>query len=97
MADDVVIVRTAARHWSVSDKYGAFDRTWHHEEQGRRKHTLVTLRNPIMDSIRRLGLHLRQEEMPPDRWTRHCKYGLLRRHSDSYIGKPGCRSTTVSG
>ena len=66
--DNVVVPRTAARRWNVGDRYGAlgdtffwllkmaqFEKTWHHDEQGRRAYTMLRLRNPIVDSIRRFG------------------------------------------
>ena len=34
--------------------------------KARRMYTMLRLRNPIMDSIRRFGLHLLQKETPPD-------------------------------
>ena len=35
-------------------------------EQGRLIHTMLRLRNPIMDSIRRVGLHRLREETQTD-------------------------------
>ena len=43
-----------------------FEKTWHHDEQGRRAQTMLRLRNLIMDSIRRFGLRLPQEETQTD-------------------------------
>ena len=76
--DDVVMLRAAARPWNVVDRFGRWEsfswllkmeqseKTWHYDEQGRRTYTMLRLRNPIMDSIRRCGLHPPSEETPPD-------------------------------
>ena len=77
--DDVVLLRTVARRWNVGDRCGAlgdtffwlqkmeqFEKAWHYDEQGRRTYTMLRLRNPIMDSIRRFGLQPPQEETQPD-------------------------------
>ena len=45
---------------------GQFEKTWHYDEQGRRVCTMLRWRNPIMDGIRRFGLHPPQEETLPD-------------------------------
>ena len=42
-----------------------YEKNWHYDEQGRRLFTMLRLRNPIMDEIRRFGLNLTQEETPP--------------------------------
>ena len=71
---------TAARLWNVGDRYGAlgdtffflmsnaklFEKTLHCDEQGQRTYTVLRLRSPNMDSIRKFGLHPLQEETPPD-------------------------------
>ena len=75
--DDVVMLRTAARRWDVGDRYGAlgetffwllrmeqFKKTWHHDEQGRRTYTMLTLRHPNMEGIRRFGLHPQETTLP---------------------------------
>ena len=43
-----------------------FEKFWQHDEQGRRTYTTLRLQNPIMDGIRRFGLHPPQEETLPD-------------------------------
>ena len=77
--DNVVMLRTAARRWNVGDKNGSlgdtffwllkvdlFEKTWHHNEQGRRTYTMLRLRNPIMDGLHRFGLHPPQEDAQTD-------------------------------
>ena len=67
--------RSAARRWNVEGRHGAlgdtyfwllkmeqFEKTWQHDGQGGRTYTMLRLRNPIMDGIRRFGLHPLQEE-----------------------------------
>ena len=41
-------------------------KTWHFDEQGRCTYTMLKLRNPIMDGIRRFGLHPPREKTQPD-------------------------------
>ena len=55
--------------WSTGDtfflmlKMEQFEKRWHYDSEGRRVHTKIRKRNPIMDSIRRCGLHPPPEEM----------------------------------
>ena len=78
--DDVVKLRTAARRWNVGDRYGSLgdtffwmlkmeqsEKTRQHYEQGRRVYTMLRSLDPIMDGIRRFGLHPPQEDTLPDK------------------------------
>ena len=42
-----------------------FEKNWHYDPQGRRVFKVLRLRTPIMDGIRRFGLHPPQEDTLP--------------------------------
>ena len=48
-------------------KLDLYEKKWHNGSDGNRMCTMLRRRNPIMDSIRRRGLHSTQEETPPIR------------------------------
>ena len=77
--DDVVKTRTTTYRWNVGDSCGLygdtilwmskkeqFEKNWHYDPQRRSVHTMLRLRSPIMEGIRRIGLHPPQEDTLPD-------------------------------
>ena len=52
-----------------------FEKNWHHDPQDRRVYMMLRLRDPIMDGIRRFGLHPPQEGTLPD--TRDSRYMIF--------------------
>ena len=46
-------------------KFDQFEKKWHEGSDGNRVCPMLRKQNPIMDSIRRRGLHLPQAETPP--------------------------------
>ena len=78
--DDAVMLRTATSRWNEGIRYGALgyaffmmlkldqlEKKWHYGSDGNRVCTMFWRQNPIVDSIRRRGLHLPQEATPPMR------------------------------
>ena len=76
--DDAVMLRTVTRRWNEENKHGAlgyaffmmlkldqYENKWHYGSDGNRVCTMLRKCNPMMDSIRRRGLHPPQEETPP--------------------------------
>ena len=76
--DDAVMSRTVTSGWNEGNRYGALgdfffmmlqsdphDKKWHYDSNGNGVCTMLRKRNPIMDSFRRRGLHLPQEETSP--------------------------------
>ena len=59
-------LRVARGHFFWMLKMEQFVKNWHHDPQGKRVYTMLRLRIPIMDSIRKFGLHLPQEDTSPD-------------------------------
>ena len=73
--DDAVMSRTVNSRWNTGNRYGALgdfcfmmlqsdQYEWHYCSDGNQVYTM--LRNPIMDSFRKYGLHLPEEAAPPD-------------------------------
>ena len=76
--DDVVKIRTAACRWNVGDKYGLLGDTFFFLlkmnssrspgtmiRKVNARDTLLRLRNPILDGIRKFGLHSPQKDALP--------------------------------
>ena len=76
--DDVVMLRTVARRWTVGNKYGAlgetslmlileeYEKTGNMMRMAKCVFSMLRKRNPIMGFIRKRGLHPLPEETPPD-------------------------------
>ena len=65
--DDVVKVRGTWRHLLLAtERWNSSKKTWDYDGHGRRVCIKLRLQNPIMDGIRRFGLHPPLEETLPN-------------------------------